>query len=631
MKITSFLTLLVTSVVGLTAWVNSPVGLGDGFLFGPVDTIPFRGVAKDTLGRLPGGIGWGNLRWDCQDSVRAGTGTVYYWPVTARSGSGEGTRLAAMDSADAHNSAANCHDIVLKVGGFYSNPTPSGRYDGLMNVRLSGQAASGDGVTFTNLGDVETRRGGGRIFEYFRIRNASSGLERLHRNRCVDRQYHRYISVAWTGSGNNQAMIAECATEVVELAGDTTFGVTAEHLLVFEPDSAHPTGIQTGATGFAKTREVLIYRNYVAGPGRRQPRCAGEVDKCAVIETVSYNHQNHAGTSFGGATDVVNYIAKEGPRTDNDTEGMLAWTQFHTTSGPNTLFIKNIQGEGNNYAVDQSVASMTRGANRVVGEQPGGDTLALSYLTENPMSDGYAYDTMFAVTPIDGWGGPEIDSLLTRVGFSRKLNADGSWTEWGSARDSIDTRAITEYHAGTGANHLLNTIAERDLGEPTVGTPPTDTDSDGLPDAYELGQCGTTTCIPGWGEWVNGRWAGDWYLNGCNLDGTLVGDRSTSCGGFALSEDEEIDPTFGAVDRFVYFVPVVTQYGISYPDFSSHLSWRFSARNPAGDTAMIVTCEANGIPADSATVNSRLVAWDLTSLNTALSVRNLAPLPGMEC
>jgi hypothetical protein len=624
-----------------------------------VDSIPFRGAADDTLGRLPGGVGWGNIDWECRDSVRAGSGSVYLWDVTSLSDTVYGTYPAAIDSVEANNSYANCHDIVFRVGGELNHfRTISGggdAYSNLYNIRISGQAASGEGVNVGDIRTIENRGGSGRIFEFFRIRGvpfgSDPGLENFFKNRCVSRQYVRHVSVAWASkSGADQIQAAECATETVQLDGDTTWAVTAEYNLMFEPDQDHATSLAAGATGMGKTRNILYYRNYMGGPGRRQFRFGGEVDTAVAIENVSYNHQNHAASVFHGRHDVINYLAKEGPRTDNDQEGQMALLQADVDSAPDhptwspppnnyyvapTMYISNIQGERNSYEVDAPFNEMVRGATRVVGCQgygnwctANGDSVELTYFDSiAPIAN--AYDSAFMVTPISGWDSIAIDSTIyLKAGMSRQIDSTGLWGAWGSSRDSVDDRAFVEFYAGTGVNILLNTDTARAAGDPAAGAAPSDADGDGLPDAYESSQCGTSTCIPSWGEWVNGRWAGDWYLNGCNLDGTLVGERTTSCGAGSLY----VGASFGAVLRYVYFVPMTTSFGVQFPQYDSIQNIAYGILNPSEDSMMVVSCNQDaGTVADSANIHGRVVAWNRPGINTATLVRDFTPFTGMAC
>jgi hypothetical protein len=74
-------------------------------------------------------------------------------------------------------------------------------------------------------------------------------------------------------------------------------------------------------------------------------------------------------------------------------------------------------------------------------------------------------------------------TLIPHVGASRKLDCDGNWVP---NRDSQDTKLINQYSNNTGISSLSETPAGYG-GFPTLafGTPCTDSDLDGMPNAWE--------------------------------------------------------------------------------------------------------------------------------------------------
>jgi len=72
--------------------------------------------------------------------------------------------------------------------------------------------------------------------------------------------------------------------------------------------------------------------------------------------------------------------------------------------------------------------------------------------------------------------------VLADVGNSRRLDANGKWV---ARRDSVDTRLIKEYRTNKG---ILPYHEDEVGGWPVIapGTPYTDTDNDGMPDAWEI-------------------------------------------------------------------------------------------------------------------------------------------------
>jgi hypothetical protein len=72
-------------------------------------------------------------------------------------------------------------------------------------------------------------------------------------------------------------------------------------------------------------------------------------------------------------------------------------------------------------------------------------------------------------------------NVLNDAGNDKGLNCDGTWYP---RRDAIDTRVIYDVIHGTGK--VIN--APSDVGgwiTPAAGTPCSDSDHDGMPDAYE--------------------------------------------------------------------------------------------------------------------------------------------------
>jgi hypothetical protein len=75
------------------------------------------------------------------------------------------------------------------------------------------------------------------------------------------------------------------------------------------------------------------------------------------------------------------------------------------------------------------------------------------------------------------------ESILPIVGASRRLDCNGKWV---ANRDSVDTRLVSQYKNNTGTSVLHPSEAGYG-GYPSIagGTPCTDADHDGMPDAWE--------------------------------------------------------------------------------------------------------------------------------------------------
>jgi hypothetical protein len=87
------------------------------------------------------------------------------------------------------------------------------------------------------------------------------------------------------------------------------------------------------------------------------------------------------------------------------------------------------------------------------------------------------------VTTLTGTGSNLWSLISGTVGASRSLDCSGNWL---SNRDAADARTIAYY--GTGGPSSQPTDESGYGGFPTLaaGTPCTDSDHDGIPDAYEI-------------------------------------------------------------------------------------------------------------------------------------------------
>ncbi len=165
----------------------------------------------------------------------------------------------------------------------------------------------------------------------------------------------------------------------------------------------------------------------------------------------------------------------------------------------------------------------------------------------------------------------------------------------------------------------------RSYSSPT-GTPCVDTDDDGLPDEYEEANSADSVSL-NVDSMSYGFSAFDWFSNGRNLDATLVGCEDLSC----AAEEGSSTATFGTVDRYVYIVPMQTQAGVNFPNFSPTSEIAIIVNNPAGDSAIVVSCTEQGTPEDSATVHARLTAWNRPTTPTAVALRDYLPASWVGC
>jgi hypothetical protein len=104
--------------------------------------------------------------------------------------------------------------------------------------------------------------------------------------------------------------------------------------------------------------------------------------------------------------------------------------------------------------------------------------------------------------------------VLSSVGDSRKLDCNGNWV---ANRDSVDTRLISEYLAGTG---IIPTTEANVGGFPIISGGPacTDTDNDGMPDVWEAANgLNPNNASDGNAVASNGYRNVENYMNGINI------------------------------------------------------------------------------------------------------------------
>jgi pectate lyase len=278
--------------------------------------------------------------------------------------------------------------------------------------------------------------------------------------------------------------------------------ITISWNLLAEPLKSHPTSLITGANNRALAdglTDVDIHHNLVISADYRNPLAKNKTMR--LINNIFYNYSFYA-TQFGGGViaDIVGNYYRAGPDTDSAHE-VQAFPGGNSESANGTLSLYLAGNKGPNQADPDTDnwSEMTAEVSRENGSEIG----ALSddrYRRATPMPARYA------AIPIDHVDDLE-DTLLPTVGASRRLDCDGTWV---AARDLVDTRLIHEYETGSSTGFLI--VDESAVGGfPTIngGTSCPDTDHDGMPDSWEVGN----GLDPSNAEDRNGDRDGDGYTN----------------------------------------------------------------------------------------------------------------------
>lgn len=662
----TLLLLASLSVAGLTAAAYSPAPVPSSAMPMPLvwsDSVDaWEGLCSqaealvdaDSL-KLPCLVGPGARRPPQLDSIVAGVGTLKVVRITAYTGKADGSLPAAFDSAQAWSNGKTCTVMVFPLGGEIDFDETGSDADGAECVYMLGQTAQGEGINLRN-GALHAKEMQDAYFGYFYQRRPFEGYPFLDDISCSQGLYKEHLSNSW-GTTQGNLMTFGCGTEAVPQEGFIGRDHTASRNLLFEPDSMHPTFLHTGGwwpdtagvgsayVGVNKQARILTYANYMASGGHRT-NLFGNADSTQFRHNVVFNTQNAYGQLgsqrvMRSRHDILDSYYRPGPITATGLN--RRWAYYPNLGfGDDTTAVMaaGLRTEQNNYALGATPTDIHTGSERSAACDASlsgssaytcaadGDSVPLSIWQGVSDTISFAiFDSRLSVAepPITPLTDAIRDRTIQIAGNSRYLAPNGKWT---LRSDSVDERARQEWADSTGVstasemNHTGNTYPA-----PASGTAPADSDLDGLPDLWESEQTGgasTTSIAPD--SVLNGLPAILWYGSGRTMDGALIG-----CDGCS-AESGAIAATFGGADRYVYIVPIVTLYGLSlYPDFSPLGTVRLRYTNPAGDTAMVVTCTANGTPSDSATVHARLQAWNLPGVTEAVNIRDAAPFPGMEC
>jgi pectate lyase len=275
--------------------------------------------------------------------------------------------------------------------------------------------------------------------------------------------------------------------EVVTIWGSGAgYALTFSWNIIAEPltqgdGGAHQTSFITGGTGGSESQiDLDIHHNVFANSNHRNPMLKNKSTR--VVSNIVYNWSAHAMQTMGGtAVDIINNKWVAGPlmpaspydheiEVNTDCDGSTV-----CAAGSPSLYVTGNIGPRNANPQSDNWALMVRESATENGAEIG--TLSASYQRVTPMGTVGVAITADAATQLDA-------VILPTVGASRRLNCYGDWV---SMRDAVDTRILGEYQARTG----IKPNTETDVGGfPTIdpGTPCTDTDRDGMPDAWEAAQ-----------------------------------------------------------------------------------------------------------------------------------------------
>ncbi|MPY91080.1 MAG: DNRLRE domain-containing protein [Luteitalea sp.] len=412
------------------------------------------------------------------------------------------------------------------------------------HLYVAGQTAPGGGITITQRRFLIDADSSDLVFRYLTFRkndkNAVAG------NRAI----LDHISASWTGSsgiggtnimgmGTLGAFGALDGNETT--ADDTVAYYTMSNTLLAEPEIHHPTVMNpSGKCG-------TFYGNFWQGPGHRYPwhQTTPMDGGFEFVNNVVYNWSGGPGQARSSSTfhetnaDFVANYHLPGPATNLNVESNLyPFYRQETCLNPGGCDPSNVQiylegnrNHRNNFVAATNPEDAWAGPNRELACgggsphmtppcSPIGSKVPSAYRRSGPLSLGgeWAYDRLPITDALR-------DEILATAGNSRGLNCNGTWFD---RRDALDSVYVDQFYTETGGTAPIEFRPEEtpqgqiDADEapvvptPAAGTPCADTDEDGIPNAWEILQCGTATCVQADAVSASGYLMIEHYLNGSN-------------------------------------------------------------------------------------------------------------------
>jgi hypothetical protein len=223
------------------------------------------------------------------------------------------------------------------------------------------------------------------------------------------------------------------------------------------------------------TVDVDVIKNLFVSNNHRCPLY--KMYRGRIINNIIYNNRYRWSQLTSGVTcDIIGNRWKSGPDSGSiNSIGNIHAQEFTGDSsqidGDASLYIEGNIGTADATSLEDDNWALTR----LVGAENGSPVgpYPIKYRRFTPLTHPVVPIEVLTVTDLD-------TALLPHVGDAHRLDENGDWI---ARRDSVDTRLVSEYSAGTGA--LI--IDETDVGGfPTyaAATAYTDSNADGVPDAW---------------------------------------------------------------------------------------------------------------------------------------------------
>ena len=454
----SHATKVITNAVSLPGTSKVVVTAEDGSTL--TYTVNFSFAPAQTLRAFPGAEGAGSY------TTGGRGGNVYQ--VTNLSDAGVGSLRYGVETL------TGARTIVFRVSGTIELTKTLTINKG--DVTIAGQTAPGDGICLSRWGvNVAADN---VIIRYLRFRPGDVSLAEVD---------------AFSGRGFKNIIIDHCTTswsvdEIASFYDNSNF--TMQWCMLYESlkNSVHDKGAH-GYTGIWGGKKASFHHNLLAHSDSRNPRLCGsrysalpDQEFVDIRNNVMYNYGGNSGYGGeGGKANFINNYYKPGPATKSSIYYRIFAPNPDTGTNDQNGVVWGQYWVSGNY-MDGS-ASAT--ADNWQGLQPQlgtfvsvrGPAMTVSLAKEDYMLSGEVL-----VGPVDTQTATDAyQSVLDNSGASL-------------VRDTLDRRIVYETlnktYTFTGSNGSKNGLidTQSDVGGwPVLNstTPPTDTDKDGMPDAWE--------------------------------------------------------------------------------------------------------------------------------------------------
>jgi hypothetical protein len=440
----------------------------------PPSDPPPTSSASGVLAAFPGAEGYGAAALSQCDRS-----TVQVLRVTNLQDSGAGSLRDAISQV--RNDRLSV--VVFDVAGYIHLSSNIYLRD-MSCLYIAGQTAPGGGITIQRAPGVALSFRGDThdiVVRYLRLRGGYAGDYRGHINIGIASGYDvilDHLSLGWTT--DKLITISKYNTTWSKVVTD----VTMQRSLLHEVFADHPTAMQISAADKSNPQisNIDVHHNLFANNDHRNPN--GVTKGLKVVNNVIYNwHQGAGQGAHMAVTDWIGNYYKKGPNTDSRFTYEITFMAESFDPAPSYYVVGNVGPHNSDPSA--GLDAQWSGPNRVVacyykcvgyGDSTAGQPLPDSARRNQPLPD--------APIPIRVQSATDAyNSVLNDVGADARVTCAGDWVD---NSDVVDQRIISEVIQNTGPGKTP--VTEDDVGGfPSIksGTACTDSDHDGMPDAFE--------------------------------------------------------------------------------------------------------------------------------------------------